>query len=108
MKYGAFSLDRRWRRVMVAFAVVLLVGAAPAASAPMVEPRGDASRGHENEHHREGERDRFRGHERPRFYAAPGPYYLAPPYWYYCDSEETYYPYVTECPEGWRPVVPGD
>jgi hypothetical protein len=24
--------------------------------------------------------------------------------WYYCDSAKGYYPYVKECPEGWRPV----
>jgi len=28
------------------------------------------------------------------------------PYWYYCDSARGYYPYVTRCPEGWRPVSP--
>jgi hypothetical protein len=29
-----------------------------------------------------------------------------PPYWYYCPSVKGYYPYVAECPEGWRPVTP--
>lgn len=24
--------------------------------------------------------------------------------WYYCDSAQAYYPYVSECKEGWRPV----
>ena len=24
--------------------------------------------------------------------------------WYYCDSARSYYPYVAECPGGWRPV----
>lgn len=24
--------------------------------------------------------------------------------WYYCDSARAYYPYVSECKEGWRPV----
>jgi len=24
--------------------------------------------------------------------------------WYYCDSSKTYYPYVSECKEGWREV----
>ncbi len=24
--------------------------------------------------------------------------------WYYCDSAKAYYPYVANCPEGWRPV----
>ena len=27
-------------------------------------------------------------------------------YWYYCESAGQYYPYVTDCPEGWVPVVP--
>jgi hypothetical protein len=45
-------------------------------------------------------------------YPYPDPY--VPPavvspsagYWYYCNSANAYYPYVTECPEGWTPVVP--
>jgi len=24
--------------------------------------------------------------------------------WYYCDSAKGYYPYVANCPEGWKPV----
>jgi hypothetical protein len=24
--------------------------------------------------------------------------------WYYCDASKTYYPYVTSCASGWRPV----
>ena len=51
------------------------------------------------------------------FYPAPVyPYpdpYIPPPavapssnYWYYCTSAHAYYPYVTECPEAWTPVVP--
>lgn len=27
-------------------------------------------------------------------------------YWYYCESAGQYYPYVTDCPEGWQAVVP--
>jgi hypothetical protein len=30
----------------------------------------------------------------------------SPQYWYYCPSAKGYYPYVAECPEGWRPVAP--
>jgi hypothetical protein len=26
--------------------------------------------------------------------------------WYYCESAKTYYPYVDQCPEGWRAVAP--
>ena len=25
-------------------------------------------------------------------------------YWYYCDAAQAYYPYVSTCPAGWRPV----
>jgi len=32
---------------------------------------------------------------------APAP---APGNWYYCDSAKGYYPYVQQCPEGWRSV----
>ena len=27
------------------------------------------------------------------------------PTWYYCNSSKGYYPYVANCPEGWRPVA---
>lgn len=27
-------------------------------------------------------------------------------YWYLCDNPSGYYPYVKECPAGWRKVVP--
>lgn len=27
-------------------------------------------------------------------------------YWYYCPGAKGYYPYVKECPEGWRKVLP--
>ncbi len=26
--------------------------------------------------------------------------------WYYCDASKAYYPYVKDCPAGWRPVAP--
>ena len=39
----------------------------------------------------------------PPVATAPPP---APQYWYYCDSAQAYYPYVQQCPGGWRPVVP--
>jgi hypothetical protein len=39
----------------------------------------------------------------PRVYVQP-----APPqqYWYYCDDPPGYYPYVQQCPAGWRQVLP--
>ena len=27
-------------------------------------------------------------------------------WWYYCESSKGYYPYVKECPSGWRRVAP--
>ena len=35
----------------------------------------------------------------PQAPAAP-----APATWYYCNSAKAYYPYVSQCPEGWRQV----
>ena len=45
-------------------------------------------------------------------YPSPDPY--VPPdvatssgsYWYYCASANAYYPYVAQCPEAWKQVVP--
>lgn len=31
---------------------------------------------------------------------------LANGYWYYCSNPEGYYPYVNDCPSGWRQVDP--
>ena len=31
---------------------------------------------------------------------------VAPSYWYYCQNPAGYYPYVSQCPGGWLPVVP--
>ena len=30
----------------------------------------------------------------------------SPPVWYYCDNPQGYYPYVQQCPGGWRTVAP--
>lgn len=45
----------------------------------------------------------------PPTYIEQGDAQAAPPQpasgtWYYCDSAQTYYPYVAECPGGWRAV----
>jgi hypothetical protein len=37
-----------------------------------------------------------------RVYVQPS----APAYWYYCDNPQGYYPYVQQCPGGWRAVAP--
>jgi hypothetical protein len=46
--------------------------------------------------------------EQPAPAAPPAPAGAAPQpsagNWYYCDSSKTYYPYVSECKEGWRTV----
>ena len=54
------------------------------------------------------------------YYYYPAPAYAPPPpvqyiqqepavesqYWYYCEGSRAYYPYVNECPGGWRLVQP--
>jgi hypothetical protein len=54
----------------------------------------------------------------PPVVVAPPPVYVQPPpqvyvqppppqaYWYYCDNPPGYYPYVPQCPAGWRQVTP--
>jgi hypothetical protein len=46
----------------------------------------------------------------PRVYVEPSPPVAAEPpppsYWYYCEDSQAYYPYVQQCPGGWRPVTP--
>ena len=46
----------------------------------------------------------------PRVYVQPVPPVAAqsppPSYWYYCEDSQAYYPYVQQCPGGWRPVTP--
>lgn len=44
----------------------------------------------------------------PAQYVAPYPAQSAPQaaYWYYCPESGAYYPYVQQCPSGWRQVAP--
>ncbi|HYD56246.1 MAG TPA: hypothetical protein VEB41_05005 [Burkholderiales bacterium] len=57
----------------------------------------------------------------PPVYVAPSVVHVQPPvyverheppivdqqgWWYYCDAGNGYYPYVKECPGGWRKVPP--
>jgi hypothetical protein len=46
----------------------------------------------------------------PRVYVQLSPPVAAEPppplYWYYCEDSQAYYPYVQQCPGGWRPVTP--
>ncbi len=37
----------------------------------------------------------------PQAYVQPPP---SQPSWYYCDNPQGYYPYVQQCPRGWRQV----
>jgi hypothetical protein len=39
----------------------------------------------------------------PQVYVQPLPLQT---YWYYCEAPSGYYPYVQQCPGGWRPVNP--
>lgn len=68
-------------------------------------------------------------HPAPIYYYYPPPYYAVEPaapaeppvyieqdmsrpaaatpyYWYYCEKPQGYYPYIKECPGGWRAVEP--
>ena len=47
----------------------------------------------------------------PPVVVTPAPAVVVPPtgsptYWYYCDNPQGYYPYVSQCPSGWRAVSP--
>jgi hypothetical protein len=47
----------------------------------------------------------------PQAPAQPAPQAPAQPpspssFWYYCEDPQGYYPYVQQCPGGWRPVAP--
>jgi hypothetical protein len=46
----------------------------------------------------------------PQVYGQPSPPVpVQPPppsSWYYCEHPQGYYPYVQQCPGGWRPVAP--
>ena len=56
----------------------------------------------------------------PYAYSYPYPYAYSPAYdhgvppppsvsyWYYCDAAGGYYPYVTQCPGGFRTIAPSD
>jgi hypothetical protein len=98
--------------------------------------RGHGFRGHHRHHHHHGFHHRHRGprvgigiglgtfwgsdwgwgpdwpgYAYPPVVVAPPPVVVQPlppqpQYWYYCDSAKAYYPYVAQCPEGWRAVSP--
>jgi hypothetical protein len=47
----------------------------------------------------------------PPVVVTPTPSVVVPPaapptFWYYCDNPRGYYPYVSQCPGGWRAVSP--
>jgi hypothetical protein len=47
----------------------------------------------------------------PPVVVTPTPSVAVPPagpptFWYYCDNPRGYYPYVPQCPSGWRAVSP--
>ena len=78
--------------------------------------QGPEGVGHDRGGH---EGPRWRGEVNGGWYGYPAPVYPYPDpyvpsagvapsagYWYYCASANAYYPYVTQCPEGWQQVVP--
>jgi hypothetical protein len=47
----------------------------------------------------------------PQVYVSPAPQVsiqppASPSVWYYCENPQGYYPYVHQCPGGWRTVAP--
>jgi hypothetical protein len=44
--------------------------------------------------------------QQPEVYVQPAPQAEQPVYWYYCPDHQGYYPYVKQCPGGWMKVVP--
>jgi hypothetical protein len=45
--------------------------------------------------------------QQPDVYIQPVPQEEQQPvYWYFCKDPQGYYPYVKQCPKGWRKVVP--
>jgi hypothetical protein len=126
------NIRRKWVGILVMVVGLLLLGAdfgyTDRGGHGYRGHRGHGHRGHGFRHHHH----RFRSPRvliRPRLVVPFGPYwrpywrpYPYPPvvvrpspplatqptphYWYYCDHAGRYYPYVAECPGGWRPVTP--
>ena len=123
---------RTWQKWV---GIMLVVAALLFASAGLGEARrgGHGFRGHRHHHHsfhhghKHGHRSArvgigigiglgpFWGPYWPRYayppvVVSPPPVVIqAPPpqpYWYYCEAFQAYYPYVQQCPGGWRQVVP--
>jgi hypothetical protein len=119
---------QKWVAILVMLVALLVVGAdfgyTDRGGHGHSGHRGHGFRGHH--HHRHGF---HHGHRGPRVHIGIGtfwgPYWpdyaypqvvVAPPpvvvqpspphYWYYCDSAKAYYPYVAQCPSGWRAVSP--
>ena len=118
---------QKWMAILVMLAGLLLLGA----DLGYTDRGGHGYRGHRGHHHHH---HRFHHrHRGPRvgigiglglgtFWGPDWPYYAYPPvvvapppvvvqpsspqYWYYCDSAQAYYPYVAQCPSGWRAVSP--
>jgi hypothetical protein len=122
---------QKWVAILVTLAVLLLVSTLPGYAdrgRHGDKGHGYKSHGHKSHGHRgHGFRHGFRG---PRVGIGLGtfwgsdwgwgpewPGYAYPPvvvqpspsqpqYWYYCDEAKSYYPYVAQCPGGWRAVSP--
>jgi len=122
------------RRTLLAAAMLLGAVIASHTIAARGGRSGAQSGGHSAHPGAHGGRPAGRGHYVPRFrpgvfIGAPLLYYYPAPimaptaptyieqypgqsapdqssYWFYCASLNGYYPYVSDCPEGWQPVAP--
>jgi hypothetical protein len=129
----AVKTRRKWVGILVIVVGLLLLGAdvghTDRGGHGYRGHRGHGHRGHRFHHGHRGPRVRigigvgtFWG---PHWGWGPDwPYYAYPPvvvapspvvvqplppqpqYWYYCDDAKSYYPYVAQCPGGWRAVTP--
>jgi hypothetical protein len=125
-KASAMGTRQKWVGILVLVVGLILLGA----DLGYTDRGGHGDRGHRGHgfrgHHRHGF---HHGHRGPRvrigigvgtFWGPYWPRYAYPPvvapppvvqssppqYWYYCDSAQAYYPYIAQCPEGWRAVPP--
>ncbi len=44
--------------------------------------------------------------QQPPVYVQPAPQPEEQNYWYFCTKPEGYYPYIKQCPGGWKKVIP--
>ena len=123
-RVSAMGTRQKWVGILVMVLGLLLLGAdfghTDRGGHGYRGHRSHGFRGHRFHHRHRGPRIRigigvgtFWGPYWPRYayppVVAPPPVVvqpLSPQYWYYCDEAKSYYPYVAQCPGGWRAVTP--